>query len=129
MTPKQRNLLERRVASYRLIYPEHTASDVLNESVEALEALLLENRELKEDLAQINSEKSPCGHWAAHAMTNDYGKTILCLECRVNTLLSEQVDLRAELADAFRLNTPFLRSTYMRELLERIPDRSGEVKP
>jgi hypothetical protein len=63
--------------------------------VEALETLLAEARKVEaqeerdtalSELLIVNTGKSPCGHWSAHAMTNDGGKTIFCLECQVTTL-------------------------------------------
>lgn len=36
-------------------------------------------------LRRLDRAKSPCGHWAAHAVTSDGGKHIQCLDCALAT--------------------------------------------
>ena len=69
------------------------------------QAQLLKRAEAAEaEVAVINAGKSPCGHWSAHAMTNDGGKTIRCLECenaRLRAALNAARDERDALRDKY----------------------------
>lgn len=49
--------------------------------IRELEAALAEAQRELEALKALDSSKSPCGHFATHAVTTDGGKTIRCLEC------------------------------------------------
>ncbi len=44
----------------------------------------------------ITRGKSQCGHWSAHAVTQDGGKSITCLDCDVAELTAEVSRLKAE---------------------------------
>lgn len=63
-------------------------------------------REELEDLKALDQGKSPCGHWAAYAHTDDGGKNIVCLLCQNERLRTERDDalcvLRALGVDAYQ---------------------------
>lgn len=59
-----------------------------------------ECEEAKAELASLNAGKSPCGHWSAHAVTNDSGKTIRCLECDLAEAKRRAEELETRLRNA-----------------------------
>lgn len=60
---------------------------------------LTEERQAATDWSELVTRgKSPCGHWSAHAVTQDGGKRIECLDCE-NQRLAEERDTAQQARD------------------------------